>query len=170
MFRWSVIVVLTVVLMPLSFIVFQSLLNTPFFDANRAFGIGAFQFIFDDPDFWLALKNSLTIAGGMLFIAIPLGAVLRVPDGPHRLAGPSLDRTDAAHASLYISDGAGLRLRRLRGSGRLLLGVVEVVVRRRRSALVHLHNVRNHADRRPDPCAACVLVFICSLTQSRLRC
>jgi iron(III) transport system permease protein len=76
MFRWSVIVVLTVVLMPLSFIVFQSLLNTPFFDANRAFGIGAFQFIFDDPDFWLALKNSLTIAGGMLFIAIPLGAVL----------------------------------------------------------------------------------------------
>jgi len=77
MFRWSVIVVLTVVvLMPLSFIVFQSLLNTPFFDANRAFGTGAFQFIFDDPDFWLALKNSLTIAGGMLFIAIPLGAVL----------------------------------------------------------------------------------------------
>src|SRR3984893_1894749 len=77
MFRWSVIVVLTVVvLMPLSFIVFQSLLNTPFFDANRAFGTGAFQFIFDDPDFWLALKNSLTMAGVMLFIVIPLGAVL----------------------------------------------------------------------------------------------
>ncbi|SAL56206.1 binding-protein-dependent transport system inner membrane protein [Caballeronia udeis] len=77
MFRWAVIAVLTiVVLMPLSFIVFQSLLNTPFFDANRSFGIGAFQFIFNDPDFWLALKNSLIIAGGMLFIAIPLGAVL----------------------------------------------------------------------------------------------
>ena len=77
MFRWAVIAVLTiVVLMPLSFIVFQSLLSTPFFDANQSFGIGAFQFIFDDPDFWLALKNSLIIAGGMLFIAIPLGAVL----------------------------------------------------------------------------------------------
>ena len=77
LFRWSVIAVLTVVvLLPLSFILFQSLLDTPFFDANRQFGVGAFRFIFDDPDFWSALKNSLIIAGGMLFIAIPLGAVL----------------------------------------------------------------------------------------------
>ena len=40
------------------------------------FGIGGFQFIFNDPDFWSALKNSFIIAGGMLFISIPLGGIL----------------------------------------------------------------------------------------------
>jgi iron(III) transport system permease protein len=76
-FRWIVIAVLTVaVLLPLSFIVIQSFLNTPFFDANRSFGIAGYRFIFEDPDFWSALKNSFIIAGGMLFISIPLGGIL----------------------------------------------------------------------------------------------
>lgn len=76
-FRWIVIAVLTVaVLLPLSFIVFQSLLNAPFFDANKTFGIAGFKFIFEDPDFWSAVKNSFIIAGGMLFISIPLGGIL----------------------------------------------------------------------------------------------
>ncbi|TCK39156.1 iron(III) transport system permease protein [Paraburkholderia sp. BL8N3] len=77
MFRWIVIAVLTVaVLLPLSFIVFQSLLNAPFFDANKTLGIAGFRFIFEDPDFWSAVKNSFIIAGGMLFISIPLGGIL----------------------------------------------------------------------------------------------
>ncbi|CAL8481261.1 ABC transporter permease [Caballeronia sp. S22] len=77
MFRWIVIAVLTVaVLLPLSFIVFQSLLNAPFFDANKTFGVAGFKFIFEDPDFWSAVKNSFIIAGGMLFISIPLGGIL----------------------------------------------------------------------------------------------
>ncbi|SAL24014.1 ABC transporter permease [Caballeronia humi] len=76
-FRWIVIAVLTVaVLLPLSFIVFQSLLNAPFFDANKTFGIAGFKFIFEDPDFWSAVMNSFIIAGGMLFISIPLGGIL----------------------------------------------------------------------------------------------
>ncbi|WP_367889809.1 ABC transporter permease [Burkholderia sp. S171] len=76
-FRWIVIAVLTVaVLLPLSFIVVQSFLNAPFFDANRTFGIAGYRFIFEDPDFWSALKNSFIIAGGMLFISIPLGGIL----------------------------------------------------------------------------------------------
>ncbi|WP_175921270.1 ABC transporter permease [Burkholderia latens] len=77
MLRWIVVAVLTVaVALPLGFILFQSLLSAPFFDANKTLGIEGFRFIFTDPDFWSAVKNSFIIAGGMLFISIPLGGVL----------------------------------------------------------------------------------------------
>ncbi|MDN4575961.1 spermidine/putrescine ABC transporter permease [Pandoraea cepalis] len=75
--RWLVIAVLTVaVMLPLSFIVVQSLLSAPFFDVNRTFGIDGYRFVFADPDFWSAVKNSFIIAFGMLFISIPLGGIL----------------------------------------------------------------------------------------------
>jgi len=64
------------VLAPLLLILYQSLLNAPFFDASAQAGVGAFDFIFDDPDFWDAAKNSLIIAGGMVTVALPLGALL----------------------------------------------------------------------------------------------
>jgi len=64
------------VLAPLFLILYQSLLNAPFFDASAQLGVGAFDFIFDDPDFWNATKNSLIIAGGMVTVALPLGAML----------------------------------------------------------------------------------------------
>ncbi|NHL68848.1 iron ABC transporter permease [Burkholderia ambifaria] len=77
MLRWIVVAVLTVaVALPLGFILFQSLLSAPFFDANKTLGVEGFHFIFTDPDFWLAVKNSFIIAGGMLFISIPLGGIL----------------------------------------------------------------------------------------------
>ncbi|MDR8030938.1 iron ABC transporter permease [Burkholderia cenocepacia] len=77
MLRWIVVAVLTVaVALPLGFILFQSLLSAPFFDANKALGVEGFRFIFSDPDFWSAVKNSFVIAGGMLFISIPLGGIL----------------------------------------------------------------------------------------------
>ncbi|AGK50505.1 binding--dependent transport system inner membrane component family protein [Burkholderia thailandensis MSMB121] len=77
MLRWIVVAVLTIaVALPIAFIVFQSLLSAPFFDANRTLGVEGFRFIFGDPDFWSAVKNSFVIAGGMLFISIPLGGVL----------------------------------------------------------------------------------------------
>ncbi|MDE1004959.1 MAG: iron ABC transporter permease, partial [Paraburkholderia fungorum] len=57
--RWLVVAVLTVaVALPLGFILLQSVLNAPFFDAKRTFGLAGFEFIFSDPDFWSALKNS----------------------------------------------------------------------------------------------------------------
>jgi iron(III) transport system permease protein len=64
------------VLAPLSLILYQSLLSAPFFDANRVLGLDAYRFIFADPDFWKALRNSLLIASGMTLIAVPLGGVL----------------------------------------------------------------------------------------------
>ena len=77
MLRWIVVAVLTVaVALPLGFILFQSLLSAPFFDANKTLGIEGFRFVFSDPDFWSAVKNSFIIAGGMLFISIPLGGIL----------------------------------------------------------------------------------------------
>jgi len=63
------------VLLPIALIFYQSLLNAPFFMPHRV-GLGAFEFVFDDSDFWDASKNSLIIAGGMTAIALPLGAIL----------------------------------------------------------------------------------------------
>ncbi|WDD91792.1 iron ABC transporter permease [Burkholderia sp. FERM BP-3421] len=77
LFRWLVIATLTIaVALPLGFILFQSVLTAPFFDANRALGLDGFRFIFSDPDFWSATRNSFVIASGMLFISIPFGGIL----------------------------------------------------------------------------------------------
>ncbi|HEX6795726.1 MAG TPA: iron ABC transporter permease [Casimicrobiaceae bacterium] len=72
----TIIVTAAAVLAPLSLIVYQSLLNAPFFEAAKKVGVDAYAFIFSDPDFWAALVNSLTIAAGMTLIAVPLGGVL----------------------------------------------------------------------------------------------
>jgi iron(III) transport system permease protein len=72
----TILLTAAAVLAPLSLIVYQSLLNAPFFDAVKQVGVDAYAFIFADPDFWMALRNSLLIAAGMTVIAVPLGAVL----------------------------------------------------------------------------------------------
>lgn len=64
------------VLLPIGLIVWQSLLSAPFFMPNKAVGLDAYRFIFDDPDFWSASRNSVAIAIGMVGIALPLGAAL----------------------------------------------------------------------------------------------
>lgn len=75
--RWLVIaVVCVVVLAPLSLVLYQSLLSAPFFMQDKALGLDAYRFVFEDPDFWQSLYNSLAIAGGMVLIAVPLGGVL----------------------------------------------------------------------------------------------
>lgn len=65
-----------VVLLPLAMIAYQSLLSAPFFMPRHEVSLDAYRFVFDDPDFWYALRNSLLIAGGMVGIAVPLGALL----------------------------------------------------------------------------------------------
>ena len=71
----TILLTAAAVLAPLSLIVYQSLLDAPFFDPHKA-GIAAYEFIFTDADFWSALRNSLMIAAGMTIIAVPLGSVL----------------------------------------------------------------------------------------------
>ena len=71
----TILLTAAAVLAPLSLIVYQSLLTAPFFDAAKKVGLDAYAFIFADPDFWSALRNSLLIAAGMTLIAVPLGGV-----------------------------------------------------------------------------------------------
>jgi iron(III) transport system permease protein len=72
----TILMTATAVLAPLSLILYQSLLNAPFFDARKAMGTEAYAFIFADADFWAAFKNSFLIAAGMTLIAVPLGALV----------------------------------------------------------------------------------------------
>ena len=64
------------VFFPLGLVIYQSVLSGPFFMPAAKLSLESFAFIFDDPDFWSATKNTLIIAVGMSAIAIPLGAVL----------------------------------------------------------------------------------------------
>src|SRR5215813_12445279 len=72
----TIFLMATAVLGPLSLIFYQSLLDAPFFEANKHVGIDAYKFVFADGDFWKALTNSLLIASGMTLIAVPLGGLL----------------------------------------------------------------------------------------------
>src|SRR3954471_18938018 len=72
----TILVTAAAVLSPLSLILYQSLLSAPFFDARKTAGLDAYRFIFADPDFWQAFRNSFLIAGGMTAIAVPLGALV----------------------------------------------------------------------------------------------
>ncbi|MFC7094413.1 ABC transporter permease [Jeongeupia naejangsanensis] len=75
--RWlTIAIAVTVVALPLSLILFQSFLSAPFFMPNKTFSLDAYRFVFDDPDFYSALKNTCAIAFGMLFIAVPMGGIL----------------------------------------------------------------------------------------------
>lgn len=64
------------VLLPIGIIVYQSLLSAPFFSTGVRFDLGAFGYVFRDPGFWAALRNSLVVAAGMTVIAVPLGGIL----------------------------------------------------------------------------------------------
>jgi iron(III) transport system permease protein len=72
----TILVTASAVLGPLFLILYQSFLTAPFFDPTKHVGIGAYEFIFADADFWHALKNSVLIAAGMTVIAVPLGSLL----------------------------------------------------------------------------------------------
>lgn len=64
------------VLAPIGLIVYQSFLDAPFFQPNVAFSLEAYQFVWEDDDFWDALVTTLIVASGMTAIAVPLGVVL----------------------------------------------------------------------------------------------
>lgn len=61
------------ILTPVLLLVYQSFLSGSFFAPNVEPSLDAYQFVLTDPQFWLALRNSLLIAAGMAFVAIPLG-------------------------------------------------------------------------------------------------
>jgi iron(III) transport system permease protein len=74
----AIVVLLTCVaiFLPLFLVFYQSFLTAPFFMPEKALGLDAFRFIFDDADFWLAFKNGMLLAAGLAAIAVPLGGML----------------------------------------------------------------------------------------------
>ncbi|WNG21588.1 iron ABC transporter permease [Cystobacter fuscus] len=64
------------ILAPLLLVVWQSFLDGPFFARNVHPTLGAYQFVFEDPDFYRALGTSVVVAVGMTLIAVPVGALL----------------------------------------------------------------------------------------------
>ena len=74
----AIVVLLTCVaiFVPLFLVFYQSFLTAPFFMPDKALGLDAFRFIFDDADFWLAFKNGMLLAAGLAAIAVPLGGML----------------------------------------------------------------------------------------------
>ncbi|OZI54900.1 ABC transporter permease [Bordetella genomosp. 5] len=74
----GVVVLLTALAIyaPLSFIIIQSFLSAPFFSPSKVFSLDAYRFIFDDPDFYKALRSGFILAFGLAAISIPLGGML----------------------------------------------------------------------------------------------
>lgn len=74
----GVVVTLTAlaIFLPLLLIFYQSFLSAPFFAPVKTMGLDAYRFVFEDPDFSVAFKNSFILAFGLAFIAVPLGAML----------------------------------------------------------------------------------------------
>lgn len=74
----GVVVALTALFIygPLALIVTQSLFSAPFFVADKTFSLDAYRFVFDDPDFYKALKSGFILAIGLVVIVIPLGGIL----------------------------------------------------------------------------------------------
>ena len=72
----GVAAVALVVLSPLALVLYQSLLDAPFFMPRAAFSNDAYEYVFTDPDFHSALITTVMIAVGMTAIAMPLGGIL----------------------------------------------------------------------------------------------
>ncbi|MFO1149714.1 MAG: iron ABC transporter permease [Alsobacter sp.] len=77
LFRIAVLAITaSAVLAPIGLIVYQSFLDGPFFQPRTHFSLEAYQFVWEDDDFWTALKTSLLVSTGMTAIAVPCGVVL----------------------------------------------------------------------------------------------
>jgi iron(III) transport system permease protein len=70
-----VAVTATAILLPLAIILHQSLLDGPFFIATSTRSLGAFRFVFADPDFYRAMWTTVALAVGMTAVAVPLGSL-----------------------------------------------------------------------------------------------
>lgn len=64
------------VLAPVLLILYQSFLSGPFFEPRTHLTFSAYEFIWEDEDFWEALRVSAILAVMMAGIAVPLGVAL----------------------------------------------------------------------------------------------
>src|SRR5262249_58901853 len=71
-----VLMTASAVLLPLGIVLYQSVLDAPFFQPSAKLSTSAFSFVFSDPDFHRALATTALVAVGMTLIAVPLGSIL----------------------------------------------------------------------------------------------
>ena len=162
-----VAVTAVVVLAPVLLIFWQSFLNAPFFNPAWRFGLGSYAFIFDDPDFWSALLNSVVIATGMAADRAAARRRARVPADAHGPALAADHRGAGAGPGVRLADGAGVRLRRRDGPRRLLLAVGEGS--RRRRSVERLFALLHRGDRGADARPARVPLFVGGAEEPRVR-
>jgi len=78
--RWfrvlTVLITASAVLLPLGIVLYQSVLDAPFFQPSAKLSTSAFVFVFSDPDFHRAFATTVLVAAGMTLIAVPLGSIL----------------------------------------------------------------------------------------------
>src|SRR5215470_14598518 len=72
----AVLITGTAVMLPLAIIVYQSLLDAPFFQPTAKLSLSAFRFVLADGDFHRAFATTAILATGMTAVAVPLGAIL----------------------------------------------------------------------------------------------
>ena len=77
LFRIAVIILTAIaVFLPIGLLCWQSFLDAPFFQPVKNYGLDAYRFVVDDPDFKRAFLNSFWISCGMGLISVPLGGLL----------------------------------------------------------------------------------------------
>jgi len=72
----TLVTLVVFVLLPVGVVVYQSVLDEPFFAPNARLSLEPYAFILGEPDFARAFASSFVLAAGMTAIALPLGGVL----------------------------------------------------------------------------------------------
>jgi len=72
----TLVILVVLVLLPVGVVVYQSVLDEPFFAPNARLSLESYAFILGEPDFARAFASSFVLAAGMTAIALPLGGVL----------------------------------------------------------------------------------------------
>ena len=72
----GVALVAVVVLAPLGLVLYQSLLDAPFFSPAAKASLAAYRYVLGDSEFYGAFATSAIIALSMVAVAMPLGGIL----------------------------------------------------------------------------------------------
>src|SRR5262245_6634681 len=71
----TLVILVVLVLLPVGVVVYQRILDEPFFAPNARLSLESYAFILGEPDFARAFASSFVLAAGMTAIALPLGGV-----------------------------------------------------------------------------------------------
>ena len=73
---FTVVLTACAVLTPIGLVLYQSVLDAPFFQPSAKLSTSAFRFVLADSDFHRALGTTALVAAGMAVISVPLGSAI----------------------------------------------------------------------------------------------